>query len=79
MGNIIMAFSAGMALALSVLAGEEDLRAGGPWILTLVVLPACALLCLAFTLRDYRRRASAEERSSDSAHRLDDGQQQDAA
>lgn len=67
MRYIIMAFSAGMALATSVLAGEEDLRAGEPWILSLIVFPACALLCLAFTLRDYKRRNAAEERRSDSA------------
>ena len=74
MRNIIMAFSAGMALAVSVLGGEEDLRTGGPWILSLVVFPASALLCLAFALRDHhRRRASAEERRSETAERPDDG------
>ncbi len=56
-----------MGLASSVLAGEEDLRTGGPWILTLIVFPACALLCLAFIIRDHRRRVSAEERRSDSS------------
>lgn len=55
-----MAFSAGIALATSVLSGEEDLRAGGPWVLTLIVFPACSLLCLAFTLRDHRRRERAD-------------------
>ncbi|KAB1944335.1 hypothetical protein [Brevibacterium linens] len=64
MRNIITAFGVGMGLAVSVLAGEEDLRSGGPWILTLVVFPVCALLCLVFILRDYRRRTSAEERRS---------------
>ncbi|WP_152348528.1 hypothetical protein [Brevibacterium sp. CFH 10365] len=67
MRDIIVAFCVGMGLASSVLAGEEDLRTGGPWILTLIVFPACALLCLAFIIRDHRRRVSAEERRSDSA------------
>ena len=67
MRNIITAFGIGMGLAVSALAGEEDLRSGGPWILTLVVFPACALLSLVFILRDYRRRTSAEERRSDFA------------
>jgi len=55
-----MAYSAGIALATSVLSGEEDLRAGGPWVLTLIVFPACSLLCLAFILRDHRRRERAD-------------------
>ncbi|WP_157070584.1 hypothetical protein [Brevibacterium epidermidis] len=67
MRYIIMAFSAGMSLAVWVLAGEEDLRTGGPWILSLIVFPACALLCLAFTLRDYKRRESAEGGRADAA------------
>ncbi len=63
-----MAYSAGIALATSVLSGEEDLRAGGPWVLTLIVFPACSLLCLAFILRDHRRRERADsQREQDSA------------
>jgi membrane protein implicated in regulation of membrane protease activity len=68
MRNIIMAFSAGIALATSALSGEEDLHAGGPWILTLIIFPASALLCLAFVLRDQRRRERADsQREHDSA------------
>ncbi len=63
-----MAYSAGIVLATSVLSGEEDLRAGGPWVLTLIVFPACSLLCLAFVLRDQRRRERADgQREHDSA------------
>lgn len=68
MRYIITAFGVGIGLAVSVLSGEEDLRSGGPWILTLVVFPACALLCLVFILRDYRRRERADgQREHDSA------------
>jgi membrane protein implicated in regulation of membrane protease activity len=68
MRHIIMAFSAGIALATSALSGEEDLRSGGPWVLSLVVFPACSLLCLAFILRDQRRRERADsQREHDSA------------
>ncbi|MFP3397260.1 hypothetical protein SB749_13055 [Brevibacterium sp. SIMBA_078] len=63
-----MAFRAGIALATSALSGEEDLRSGGPWVLSLVVFPACSLLCLAFILRNHRRRERADgQREHDSA------------
>lgn len=55
-----MAFGAGIALATSVLSGDEDLRAGGLWVLTLIVFPVCSLLCLALVLRDQRRRERAD-------------------
>ncbi|WP_166970417.1 hypothetical protein [Brevibacterium atlanticum] len=67
MRNIITAFCVGMSLAGSVLSGEEDLRTGGPWVLTLIVFPACALICLATLLRDHRKRFSAADRGSDSS------------
>ncbi len=68
MRSIITAFSVGIALATSVLSGEQDLRSGGPWILTLIIFPACALLCLALLLRDQRRRERADgQREHDSA------------
>ena len=64
-----MAFSAGIALATSALSGEEDLRSGGPWVLSLVVFPACSLLCLAFILRNHQRRVSSDAKLSGSAAR----------
>lgn len=67
MRNIITAFCVGMSFACSVISREEDLRAGGPWILTLIVFPACALICLGSLLRDHRKRFSTADRGSNSS------------
>ncbi|MGC2940403.1 MULTISPECIES: hypothetical protein [unclassified Brevibacterium] len=67
MRDIILAFSVGIAFATVVPIGVEDLQSGGPWILTLIVFPVFSLLCLAFVLRDHRRRSSSEDRRLDSS------------